>query len=212
MIVSEIYRKYKINKGLQEHMLRVAAVAKQICDSVNTEVDVDTVVKSCLLHDMGNLIKSKLDSAPELFEPEGVEYWEKVKAEMIKNYGSDVHVATLKIVSEVTNEEKIIALVNEMAFDEIKEIAKSGSLEVRLALYADMRIGFNGVISIDARFDDIRDRYVPRGRFTEEELELRRSSAKQIEKEIFTNSSISPEDITDESTAEIQKELLKVEI
>ena len=193
-------------------MLRVAAVAKQICDSVDTEVDADAVVKACLLHDMGNLIKSKLDSAPELFEPEGVEYWEKVKAEMIKNYGADVHVATLKIVSEATNEEKIIALVNEMAFDEIKEIAKSGSLEVRLALYADMRIGFNGVISIDERFDDIRDRYVPRGRFTEEELELRRSSAKQIEKDIFATSSILPEDINDESVSDVITMLLEVEI
>ncbi len=212
MKVNEIYKKYNINKGLQEHMLRVAAVSKLICDNFDTDLDKENVVNACLLHDMANLIKSKLDSAPELFEPEGIEYWEGVKNEMISKYGNNVHEATSKIVSEVTNEEKINILVSEMAFDAIKEIAEKGKVEVKIALYSDMRVGMYGIISLDERFDDIKERYVPRGRFSAEEIEARREAAKRIEDKIFTHCKIKPEDINDESTKVIQQGLLGVEI
>ncbi len=212
MTVNEIYKKYNINKGLQEHMLRVAAVAQLICDNFKTELDTESIVKACLLHDMGNLIKSKLDNAPELFEPEGVEYWEEKKAEMMRNYGEDVHEATNRMVAEITDNEKIRKTVLGMSFDDIYEISISGASEVQISLYADMRVGMFGIISLDDRFEDIKDRYVPRGHFSEEEVESRREVAKKIENKIFSTCTIQPEEINDKSTEPVQQELLRMKI
>src|SRR3954452_25294278 len=94
--VSEIYSEYKIMPALQQHQLRVAAVAAMICDSL-PGTDKETVVIACLFHDMGNIIKSDLSYFPEFVQPEGLEYWEKVKQEYIQKYGSDENAATKEI-------------------------------------------------------------------------------------------------------------------
>ena len=46
--------------NLAMHQLRVAGVAMQICESLDTNIDTNSVVKACLLHDMGNIIKFNL--------------------------------------------------------------------------------------------------------------------------------------------------------
>ena len=203
--ITEIYKKYKINKGLQEHMLRVASVGKLISE-MKCKTSAENIVSACLLHDMGNLIKSKLDLFPELFEPEGVEYWSKVKGDMVAMYGSDVHNATLIMVKEIVSSEEITRIIDEMAFDRICSIANESNQELKIALYADMRVGLHGMITIDERFDDIRDRYVPQ-RFTNKELENRRKCAKKIEGEIFETIDLQPIDIHDESIKVVMEDL-----
>ena len=79
MKISEIYRKYRIPPQLQLHQLRVASIAKYICDNLKVPVDIEEVVSADLLHDMGNIIKFDLSLFPEYLEPEGLEYWQGVK-------------------------------------------------------------------------------------------------------------------------------------
>ncbi len=55
--IIQIYSQYKIMPTLQQHQLRVAGVAKQICDSISEPIDKEVVVDVCLVHDMGNIIK-----------------------------------------------------------------------------------------------------------------------------------------------------------
>lgn len=203
--ITEVYEKYKINKGLQEHMLRVASVGQLIYDN-KYKIDAKNIVSACLLHDMGNLIKSKIDVFPEMFEPEGIKYWSKAKEELIAVYGSDVHMATLTMVKEIVLNEEIVRIVDEMSFDRICEIAGGNDQELKIVLYADMRVGLHGIITIDERFDDIKDRYVPH-RFTSEELERRRRCAKRIEEEIFEQTTIRPEDIDNISVAPVIESL-----
>lgn len=74
-----------------------------------------------------------------------------------------------------------------------------------------MRTSIFGITSVAGRFDDLRNRYVPQ-RFTKAYLDKREAKTKQIEAAFFGNISITPEDITDASTAEIQKELLNFDI
>ncbi len=59
--ISEIYEEYKIMPNLREHQLRVAAVAAQICDNFNKPLNKKEIITACLLHDMGNIIKFKLE-------------------------------------------------------------------------------------------------------------------------------------------------------
>ena len=205
MQIQKIYKKYRINKGLQEHMVRVAAVAEMVCEHSPLPIDKTVVVSACLLHDMGNLIKVKFEAAPELFEPEGVGYWQEVQAEMIELYG-DVGSATRAIVADIAPLDAIEETIEHASFNKMRDIAASGTLEAKLLEYADMRVALRGIVSMRERFDDIRARYVPVPHPSEyiDELE---AAAASIEVALFAGASITPADITEESTAAIQKEL-----
>jgi len=198
MNISEVYKKQQINKGLQEHMLRVAGVAKYICDNSDLFVDKNNVITACLLHDMGNLIKSKLETAPELFEPEGVDFWSEIKYRMIEKYDNDVHGATVAKIKEVCKTPEVVKIVEEASFDDIEKVASSGSMEAKLLEYADMRVGMFGIMPLAERFQDIHDRYVP-NRFSKEELLNKQRAAEKIEREIFKLSSIRPSHVSNET-------------
>ena len=56
--VIEIYKKYHLPENLQMHMLRVAACSNLIIDNWNgTEINKESIIRVCLLHDMGNMVK-----------------------------------------------------------------------------------------------------------------------------------------------------------
>jgi len=60
MQILKIYEKYKILPALQQHMFRVASVAKMIAEHMVIDVDIDCITKAALLHDMGNILKFNL--------------------------------------------------------------------------------------------------------------------------------------------------------
>jgi HD superfamily phosphodiesterase len=75
MKISKIYEKFKVPSHLQDHMFQVASVAKLICDNFKTEINEQDILHACLLHDIGNIVKFNFTVKPELFEPEGINYW-----------------------------------------------------------------------------------------------------------------------------------------
>lgn len=214
MTITEIYKKYKINKGLQEHMIRVAAVAKMICDASKVDLETENIVEGCLVHDMGNLIKSKMDTFPEFFDPEGVDYWIKVKEEMIEKYDNDVHGATVSMVEDMNLEDKSVFYFRAIGGDDTQRVHAGGTLGEKIATYSDMRIGLHGAVSLKERMDDIRRRYIERNMegFSSDDIDVREQRLADMEKDIFANSNIQPSDITDKSTEEIQDELWEWEV
>lgn len=184
---------------LAEHQFRVASVAKQICDSIPLSLNVDGVVDVCLLHDMGNIIKFDLNYFPDFLQPEGLEYWKKIKDEFIQKYGNEEHVATEKICEEIGLPDIEMSYIRAIGFSKIKKVLASDSLEEKICLYSDLRVGPYGVLSIEDRLIDGRKRYEGRkekalglGQFGEFATALR-----EIEKQLFSYSSIIPSDITD---------------
>lgn len=214
MKIIEIYQKYKINQGLQEHMIRVAAVAQMICENATEEVDTKNVITACLVHDLGNLIKAQMDTLPELFEPEGVEYWENIQKEMIALYGNDVHAATMHMVNDINLNEQAHFYFGSIGNEPTAQVQAEDYIGAKIANYSDMRVGLTGVLSLSERMDDIRNRYVGRqmNDFKLEVINEREHLLIEIEKYIFSRSNIQPEDITDESTSAIQKELWDFDI
>lgn len=120
MTVREIYNNYKIMPTLRLHQLRVAAVGQIICDSIPDFKDTKEVVVTCLLHDMGNIIKFDLNYFPEFLKPEGLEYWQKVKEEYIQKYGNDEHHATQSIIAELLNSGKIRECADQVGFSKLQ--------------------------------------------------------------------------------------------
>lgn len=214
MNITDIYQKYRINKGLQEHMIRVGAVAKLICDNATVELPTEHIVEGCLVHDMGNLIKAKLDAFPELFEPEGTDYWQKVQQELREQYGDDVHGATIDMVKDMGLRDESYKYFIAIGSEATERVHASGELGEKVANYSDMRVGVLGIVSLQERIDDFRQRYAHRDMvgFVNDDIDVRQACLADMETDIFTHSKLKPEDITDASTLAIQAELWSWEL
>jgi len=204
------------------HQLRVAAIAEIICNNISVPIDKDSVVKACLMHDMGNIIKFKLEYFPEFTQPEGLEYWENIQNEYIQKYGKNEHYATVKIINELEVDSKILELVDSVGFLTAKDNKDSNDFNRKICEYADMRVIPSGVVSLEERFNDVKKRYdhkdgsssiIDRGSDFpiepgEKLREIFETSLIEIEKQIFEKCRIKPDYINDETVAS-KIELLK---
>ncbi len=198
--IEEIYKEYKIMPILALHQMRVASVAMQICDSLSVGVDKDSLVKACLLHDIANIIKFDLNYFPEHNEPEGIDYWQKIKNEYIEKYGNSEHTASVQIVRDLGLSEYIARLVEIIEPEYVVEVNNSKDLGEKIGIYADNRVTPHGVVSIEERNLEAKKRYENHPHsFNDKEREFFMNNMSSIEKQIFSSSNIRPEDINDES-------------
>lgn len=206
--ITDIYEDYKIMPNLQKHMLRVAAVASVICDNFSEKIDKDNVVIACLFHDMGNIIKSDLNYFPNFLQPEGLEYWQKVKEKYIEKYGSSEHTATETIMKEIGLPERAIFYFKNMGFHNSTKNETEKFLEHKICNYSDMRVGPYGVIPMEERIEEGHKRYLGREHsLASDDFEFLVKSLRNIEKQIFAKCKIKPEDVNNESVAPIILEL-----
>lgn len=196
--ISEIYQEYKIMPGLQMHMFRVAAVASLICDNYIESLPKEEIVTVCLLHDMGNIIKSNFEFLPEFLKPEGLDYWQKVKDGYIEKYGKDTHKATIKIIKELNLSRRITSLADQNRFSLMCEHKNTYDIGLKIIHYTDARVSPHGVVSYDDRMEEAKLRYKRRDGITEDERDKLVACGKNMEKEIFAKCKIKPEDITEE--------------
>ena len=213
--VQDAYLAYRIMPSLQLHQLRVAAVAKVVCDHFEGELDKDSIVLACLFHDMGNILKSDLTIFPDFVQPEGLEYWEGVKKDFAQKYGPNEHTATSAITREIGIPASSITLIEKMGFSKMKEIQDGGSFELKILEYGDCRVAPRGIVPAAERFAEGSNRYTYRYTSSEEmhtHFLYLTDSAYEIEKQIFSHCSIRPEDITNESVAPLFDLLRNLEI
>lgn len=161
--ITEIYQAYCLMMNLQQHQLRVAAVASTIWSwllpQVQQDVDQNNVILACLLHDMGNTIKFNLTLFPEFLEPEGVEYWQNVKDRYLKQFGTDEHLASEKIAADLGVDTKVLRYIESVGFQQAQDNLSTTDWGQKICDYADVRVGPYGVITLEERFVDLRDRY-----------------------------------------------------
>ncbi|HBB49543.1 TPA: hypothetical protein DEQ22_01980 [Candidatus Nomurabacteria bacterium] len=200
--ITEIYKEYKIMPSLQEHMFRVAAVASLICDNFTEPLPKKEIITACLLHDMGNIVKFKLDYFPELNEPEGMKYWQKVQDEYIKKYGNNDHDANNKIALEFGMGGRILELINSISFFGAPSNVLDKDFAKKIVAYADERVSPFDIVSLEERFIDLSKRYAHHSGMTSERKRFE-NALRDIEKQIFAKCKIKPEDITNESVAPI---------
>jgi len=206
--ITEIYKDYKIMPNLAMHQMRVAAVAMQICDSLSVKINNNDVVKACLVHDMGNITKFKLDHFPKFTLSEGLEYWQDVQKEYIDKYGNNDHIANEMIARELNLEGSIIELVLSVDPKNIEENVLNKDLEKKICIYSDNRVNPHGIVSLPDRLIEVKERYQNHTHsFSDESHEFYKNNIQNIEKQIFSHSNIKPEDINDDS---IKKHLDKL--
>jgi len=212
--ITEIYEKYRIPNNLQEHQFRVAGVVSLIADNFEQELSKQSVVSACLLHDMGNIIKFKLELFPEFLEPEGSEYWKSVKDEFIEKYGRDEHFATNEIVREVGVSERISQIVGAFGFSKASDTLETDDIEIKIAAYSDHRVKPDSLAPMLERFADGRKRYVENknAKFDVDYFDERVAIWKKVENQIFEKCIIAPEDISNESVAPVIEKLRDFEV
>lgn len=196
--------------ALQLHQLRVAAAGKLVCDNSHESINERAIVLACLFHDMGNIIKSDLAMFPEFLEPEGHEYWQKVKDGYASKYGTDEHTATAAIARELRLPDGAIRCIEGIGFSKLVVTRDSGAYERKIAEYSDLRVGPRGVLPMRARIEEARKRYV--GKHPDMPASTKKfdglvAAARDIERQIFVNAAIKPEDITDASIAPLIEQL-----
>jgi hypothetical protein len=209
--ITDVYKEYKIMRNLQMHQLQVAAVAMQICESLDTDFDRKDMITMCLIHDMGNIIKFKIDKYPELNEPEGTPYWQSVQDEYKRKYGDNEHHATVAIAQELSVPAFVVDSFAVTDLFAEKDTVEGDSFFNKFFCYCDNRVAFNGVVSLEEKKADNYKRYKDRPDI-EKHMVNREKNLKQIEQEVFSHSTIKPEDITAQSIAPYIERLKEFEI
>lgn len=206
--ISDIYTEYKIMPVLQQHMFRVAAVASLICDDLDEVVNKEEIITACLLHDMGNIIKSKLEYFPQFNDPKGIEYWQGVKSDYVKKYGLDEHKATVQIVKELGLSDEIVKLVDQVSFHFMCDFRDGDDMRTKIVIYSDNRADPHGIVSYEGRMEEATVRYKDReDLFPIGNREKLIACGKDIEKQIFSKCKIKPEDINNETVAPVIESL-----
>jgi len=201
MKIQDIYDKYKIPLHLQKHMYDVTAVAQMICEDFDEEINTDLVIKACLLHDMANIIKFDMTFMPEVWEPEWLLYRQWIKDDFVVRYGDHEHEATIKILEELGFDGNLRFVVDGIGFSNANKTSDSKSWELKIAAYADMRLQPDGVCLLQVRMEEGRKRFARNRPDRVNELNFEEYVVywKEIEKQIFSHSSLNPEDINNQS-------------
>ena len=205
MNIIEIYNKYYLPENLQMHMLRVAACSYLIIDNwKGPEIDKEAIIRVCLLHDMGNIVKIPEDfSNDENFIETRRKYFEK--------HGTNDHEINLEIGKSEGLSDKEIEILDGKRSRKNEETLNSNSYERKICAYCDQRVAPDGVVGIKERLEDAKVRYKNKPLSVwsnEEKANHLIECSLEIEKQIFQYCSLKPKDINDK-TIEIYVEKLK---
>jgi hypothetical protein len=208
MNIIDIYKKYRVPSNLSRHMLTVAKIVlfiKSHWKNESIKINWDILLKSALLHDLGNIVKFDLEKHPEIFQAEGedIGYWKEVQKEMIDKYGVDDHAATRRMLVELKADNRMIEIILSKTFGNSKEIAAENNWHTKILLYADLRVAPHGIMTLNDRLEELikrSTRYSRRPDFPEL-IEAARNIEKQIQEKVnFPLSEISDDSV--KNTAE----------
>ena len=209
MNIIEIYKKYHLPENLQIHMLRVAACSNLIIDNwKGKEIDKEAIIRVCLLHDMGNMVK-----IPEDFSKN--EEFIKIRKKYFDKYGTNDHEINLEIGKQEGLKEKEIIILDGKRSRKNEETLKSNSYEIKICAYCDQRVAPDGVVGIKERLEDAKIRYKckPLSVWSnEEKANYLIECSLGIEKQIMEHCKLRPENINDESIKTYVEELKNYEM
>ena len=204
MNILRIYDKYHLPENLQMHMLRVAACSNLIIDNWNGPyIDKQAIIRVCLLHDMGNMVKIQEN------ESKDIEFL-KIRKEYFDKYGTNDYEINLEIGKQEGLTEKELKILDGKRSRKNEETLKSNSYERKICAYCDQRVAPDGVVSIKERLEDAKVRYKNKPLSVwsnEEKANHLIDCSLGIEKQIMEHCKLKAEDINDVSIKEYIEKL-----
>ncbi len=206
--VIDLYRRYEVPPNLQRHLLRVAAVAELVLERWRgPALARDRIVRVLLLHDIGNIVKADYVALPQLLEEEQprVAHWLEVQRRYHARFARDERLATHTIAREVGLGAEELELLARMDFMRNDETAASDDYHAKLAAYADQRVGPFGILSLEARLAEAKQRYRadPSAFMASARASALIAHAHEIETQVFECCAIEPHEIHDEAAAPV---------
>lgn len=216
---SELYETYRTPSIVRAHQLRVAAVG--VILSRGAGADERLVTSVGLFHDMGNILK--MDLRPEgvllpLIAPDSREALVQVKEEFRATYGDDEHAAAMAIAREIGLTETMIGMIDNMRFSRTEAVLREGSLEMRIVKYADLRVAPTGIVSMEERLREARERYRGKRFDTEDpdnpplKLVEAEEMCRELERLVCAKAGIDPASITEEAAVPVIEKLRAFQI
>ena len=209
MNILEIYNKYHLPENLQMHMLRVAACSNLIIDNWNGPyIDKQAIIRVCLLHDMGNMVKIQEN------ESKDIEFL-KIRKEYFDKYGTNDHEINLEIGKQEGLTEKELKILDGKRSRKNEETLKSNSYERKICAYCDQRVALDGVVSIKERLEDTKVRYKNKPLSVwsnEEKANHLIDCSLGIEKQIMEHCILNLDDINDRTIKKYIEKLKKYDI
>ena len=152
MNIIDVYNKYYLPENLKMHMLRVAACGNLIVDNWNGhEIDKNAIIRVCLLHDMGNMVK-----IPEDFSND--KEFIIIRKKYFDKFGTDDHKINLEIgkVEGLSNKE--LEILDGKRSRKNEQTLNSDSYEIKICAYCDQRVAPDGVVDLKSRLEDAKVR------------------------------------------------------
>jgi hypothetical protein len=216
MKATEIYKNYPVPLLLRKHHIRVASVGAYIADNFRQakKINKDLVVKTLLLHDLGNIIKFNLDKASYMSKDEwkNIEKWRELQTTYRKKY-KDEHVATYEMAKEL-GITQVLEYLAQMGTSKLPVLIKSRDFNLKLMTYADLRCSPFSVVTIDERFDDIIKRYkgTKHPLSDVKSMELRRKEALLLEKQLQEEVEISLPNVVEKDIHKYERYVKEIDI
>ncbi len=203
MQVQQIYSQRKTPPGLQEHMLRVAAVAQVILNHwTGPTINKEAIITTCLFHDIAKPLTFDMSKQEQFVNSdEELQALQEHHDDLISRYGIEEHPALLKIFSELNLSEDACRLVDNLEWHYIPRLLKVNDIESLIPIYCDMRVGPRGVLSMEDRIENLLTRAQV------DNLEELILSGKELERLLSQNVSIDLNSIDDLQIASVMEEL-----
>jgi putative nucleotidyltransferase with HDIG domain len=160
MTTKQIYEKCMVPKNLQEHMLRVAALAEIILENwTGKKVNKNAIVQACLFHDIAKPMTFELAKQAQFgMSAYDIKKLGKLQKQLKSRYGTDEHHAVVEICKEIKLSPTAIKLVDNLEWKRIPRLLKSNDIESLIPIYCDMRIGPKGILLLEERLHDLESR------------------------------------------------------
>lgn len=180
-----------IPQKLQEHMLRVASLAKIILDHwIGSTVDKQAIIQACLFHDITKPMNFDLAKQAQFgMSADEIANLDKLQRRLRSSYGDNEHHATVEVCKEIGCSPTAITIVDNLEWSYIPSLLSKNNLVSLIPIYGDMRVGPKGILTLKQRLDDLK------ARTGESEHE---QNGMQLENIISNNVSIDLNGINDE--------------
>ncbi|NMB82462.1 MAG: HD domain-containing protein [Ignavibacteria bacterium] len=160
MNTKQVYKTYMIPRNLQEHMLRVASLAKIILDNwIGPTIDKKAIIQACVFHDIAKPMNFDLTKQAQFgMSATEVANLDKLQRHLKTNYGDNEHHATVEICKEIGCNPTTIKIVNDLEWSYVPFLLSKTDLQSLIPIYGDMRIGPKGILTLKQRFEDLKVR------------------------------------------------------
>lgn len=206
MRISQLYDEYMVPKNLQEHMLRVGALAKIITENwKGEEVDKKAIVQACVFHDIAKPMTFDLAKQAQFgMTPEDIKKLGVLQEHLKSKFGTDEHRATVEICKEIGLGQTSVRLVDNLEWKYIPRLLEQNDFAALIPIYCDMRIGPNGIVTLDKRLNELKMRTNFGG--------FDAKNASSLEELIKTKVNIDVDLVTDEQINQLAENLLNSEL